>query len=352
MGNKNVKKLLCHGLVFAMVCTSFANASVSDAAAKKAKLAKKTLTITKGSSKKITIKNKKKKAKYKFKASNKKIKVYSSGKVKALKVGKAKVTVKEVYKKKTRKLGTVKVTVKQKKSNNTQTKATPTPTPVVTATPTPAVTATPTPAATATPTPKPTPTPAPTATVIYNNYFEDGDTKGFGGRGSSVEVSNSENHTDGGMNSMLCTGRSATWHGASMALYNLVETGSTYQFSAWVKQDSGNAETIAMKLQYTDLDGNTQYKSIIAGTDDGVSCPSGKWTELKGDYVIPDNDGDISMYFEVTTSDSIDFLVDDVIIIGKPVDNNKFNATTDQYQKMTEDSLFSTGNNARIKKSN
>lgn len=100
MGNKNRKKLLCHGLVLALVCSTAAGATVSDAAKKKAKLAKKSLTIPKGASKKIKIKYKKKKAKYKFKASNKKVKVYKSGKVKALKVGKAKVTVKEVYKKK------------------------------------------------------------------------------------------------------------------------------------------------------------------------------------------------------------------------------------------------------------
>ena len=118
MGNKNRKKLLCHGLVLALVCSTAAGATVSDAAKKKAKLAKKSLTIPKGASKKIKIKYKKKKAKYKFKASNKKVKVYKSGKVKALKVGKAKVTVKEVYKKKTRSLGKVTVKVTKKRVAN------------------------------------------------------------------------------------------------------------------------------------------------------------------------------------------------------------------------------------------
>ena len=41
MGNKNRKKLLCHGLVLALVCSTAAGATVSDAAKKKAKLAKK-----------------------------------------------------------------------------------------------------------------------------------------------------------------------------------------------------------------------------------------------------------------------------------------------------------------------
>lgn len=115
MGNKKGTKALCYAVVTAMTFTSLmapANAS----AAKKAKLAKKTLTIMQGKSKRIVIKNKKSKAKYKFKASNAKIKVTKTGKVTAVKAGKAKVTVKETYKKKTRKVGVVTVNVKAKKA--------------------------------------------------------------------------------------------------------------------------------------------------------------------------------------------------------------------------------------------
>lgn len=72
---------------------------------------------------------------------------------------------------------------------------------------------------------------------------------------------------------MLCTGRAATWHGASMDISKLCEAGSVYQFSAWVKQDSGKSEGIAMKVQYNDLDGNTQYTSIIGNGDQGKPVP-------------------------------------------------------------------------------
>lgn len=360
MGNKNVKKFLCHGLVLAMVCSMTAGATVSDAAkAKKAKLAKKSLTIVKGASKKIKIKNKKKKAKYTFKASKKKIvKVYSSGKVKALKVGKVKVTVKEIYKKKKRTLGkvTVKVTKKFDGNQTDSNKSTPTPpnTDNANVTPTPSTTngtGGNTNSSTPTATPTATPTPVPTEAVIYKNYFEDGDTNGFNGRGGSIEISNSENHTDGGKNSLLCTGRSANWHGTSMDITKLVEVGSAYKFSAWVKQDSGSAQDIAMKTQYNDLDGNTQYKSVIPGVTDGKTCASGQWVELSGEYTIPANDGGISLYFECPTSDSIDFLVDDVVIIGKPVNNDDktFSATAEQSAQMAQAGLYSAGNNARLK---
>lgn len=354
MGNKNAKKLLCHGLALAMAVSLVSGTAPSEAAAKKATLAKKSLTIVKGASKTIKIKNKKKKAKYKFKASNKKITVNKSGKVKALKTGSAKVTVKEVYKKKTRKVGTVKITVTKKKPSNTSsTNVTPTPTNVGGTTPTPTNGGDTGDNSTPTPTPTPTATPGLTDTVIYENFFEDGDTNGFTARGSgaaSIEISNSENHTLGGMNALHVTGRDATWNGAQLSITELVQVGNTYKFSAWVKQDSGSTESIAMKLQYKDLGGTDQYKSLIAGSDNGKDCPSGQWVELSGEYEIPEYDGDISLYFEVPTSETIDFLVDDVVITGKPVvASNDFQATETIMKKMAQASLCSAGNNARIK---
>ena len=100
MGNNKSMKILCYAVVTAMTFTSIVG-PVNASAAKKAKVAKKTLTITEGKSRKIVIKNKKSKAKYLFKASNAKIKVTKKGKVTAIKAGKAKVTVTEKLKKKT-----------------------------------------------------------------------------------------------------------------------------------------------------------------------------------------------------------------------------------------------------------
>ena len=366
MGNNKNMKILCYAVVTAMTFTSIVG-PVNVSAAKKAKVAKKTLTITEGKSRKIVIKNKKSKAKYLFKASNAKIKVTIKGQVTAVKAGKAKVTVTEKLKKKKRKIGVVTVKVKAKKA------VIPTAAPLVTSIPTgvpamvapsstPAVSASaqPTASASAQPTASAPASEAPTATpvktpdntektVVYNNYFEDGDTKGITGRGSSVEISQSENHTAGGMNSLLCTGRSANWHGASLSLSKLTETGSSYDFSAWVKQDTGSDQKIGLKLQYTDSEGTTQYKSVIDGVDDGLTCESGKWTELSGSYVIPEAEGDVSLYLEMSTDETADFLVDDLVITGKQTETTRFNPTTETYNTMKADSLLSTGNNARLK---
>lgn len=116
MGNNKRAKILCYAVVTAMTFTSVVG-PVNTSAAKKAKIAKKTLTITQGESQNIVIKNKKSKAKYLFKASNAKVKVTKKGKVTAVKVGKAKVTVTEKYKKKKRKVGVVAIRVKGKKTD-------------------------------------------------------------------------------------------------------------------------------------------------------------------------------------------------------------------------------------------
>lgn len=376
MGNKKGTKVLCYAVVTALTFTSLmtpANAS----AAKKAKIAKKTLTITQGKSQNIVIKNKKSKAKYLFKASNAKVKVTKKGKVTAVKVGKAKVTVTEKYKKKKRKVGVITIRVKGKKTvaptNRPNAGATelpvnaataapgvtpdtlPSGTPVASPSGTPAVLPSVTPAGSAAPesaSPSPTPTNKPDdteKTVVYNNYFEDGDTKGITGRGSSIEISQSENHTEGGMNSLLCTGRSADWHGASLSLSKLTETGSSYDFSAWVKQNTGSDQKIGLKLQYTDTNGKTQYKSIVAGVEDGVVCESGKWVELSGSYVIPKAEGDVTLYLEMSSNVKAEFLIDDLVICGKRAETTRFNPSTETYNTMKANSLLSTGNNARLK---
>ena len=169
------KQMLCMLMAASLLLQPQATASE----AKKASLAKKQITITVGKSKKISIKNKKKKAKYKFSSSKKKVaKVSSKGVIKGLKVGTAKITVKEKLKKKLRKVGII--VVKVKKVEKTEKGSMPTPAqtpktttliatdPAVTPTPMSTSTATPTPTSTSATSPTPacnTQAPTPKATV-------------------------------------------------------------------------------------------------------------------------------------------------------------------------------------------
>lgn len=116
----NIKKLSFLTLCAALTCTSFSTANITDAAAKTAKPAVKSLSMFVGNSKKIKIKNKKKTAVYSYTSSKKKVAAVSKkGLVKALKKGTATITVREKYKKKTKKIGSVKVVVRNMLKDNT-----------------------------------------------------------------------------------------------------------------------------------------------------------------------------------------------------------------------------------------
>ena len=169
MRKRGSQKLVVLFTVMAMLLSLCAQGDPVSAA-KKATLKQKKMTITKGKTKKITIKNKKKQRKYIFSTSKKKIATVSKkGVVKGKEVGKAVITVKEKYKvkkkNKKRVVGKVKVTVMAKKKPNTTDNSNQTATPVPgSQKPTVTVTSTLEPTATATNTPKPTPTAVPTPT--------------------------------------------------------------------------------------------------------------------------------------------------------------------------------------------
>lgn len=194
------------------------------------------------------------------------------------------------------------------------------------------------------------------AKVLYRNGFEDGELMGITGRGPvTLEVSNSE-HYGTGNNSLLCTGRSSTWNGVTLTIDSYVKAGETYEFYAYVKQNTGKDENLGLKLQYNDKNGETKYVNVKEGEpEEGVVCKSGEWVQLGGVHTIPEYEGEMSLYVECFTSDSADFLVDDLTIIGKPVagdsgeESKDFNPNTEVYRSMVEGGVFSTGNNARIK---
>ena len=144
---KRVFRSLCvYMLLFALVVTSSGLSNVASAASKKAskalKLSAKTVTVTAGKSKKVTVKNKPKKAKVQWSSKNKKIAKVKKGKITGVKAGKTKVICKVTYKKKGKKVTkkfTVKVTVKKKATKKLTKK------PTTKATTKPAVNATPAP---------------------------------------------------------------------------------------------------------------------------------------------------------------------------------------------------------------
>ncbi|MCH5252222.1 MAG: endo-1,4-beta-xylanase [Lachnospiraceae bacterium] len=120
---KILKKITTHIVIVGLCLTTIAPGAISDAKAKKPKLSKKNVTITKGKTKKIKLSRAGKKAKVTWKVSKKKIikltkKKKTYCKVKGLKKGSATLTCKVKIGKKPYKLK-CKVKVKNKKVVNT-----------------------------------------------------------------------------------------------------------------------------------------------------------------------------------------------------------------------------------------
>ncbi len=113
-----IRKAMAFALAGALVLTTVATGTTSEAA-KKTKLKTKKVSIYVKGKKKISITGKKAKHKYTFTSKKKKIaKVSKTGVITGVKAGKTTITVKDTWKqkgkKKTKKLGTINVTVKKK----------------------------------------------------------------------------------------------------------------------------------------------------------------------------------------------------------------------------------------------
>ncbi len=181
---------------------------------------------------------------------------------------------------------------------------------------------------------------------FYRNGFEDGQYQGIMGRGGvTLEVSTSVHH-DVGNNSLSVKGRTDTWHGIQLSLAKYVISGNTYDFKAYVKQDTGSEQTFDLGVQYKDAGGETKYNSVVGY---GKACASGEWTELAGSFQVPENASEIALYLQCSSSGTADFFVDDLSITGIPAENNEFKPNEELYNNMVKGGVFSTGNNARIK---
>lgn len=348
MQAKGLKKVMCFVLAGAMVFTSL---YISDdtSAAKKASLKTKKISVKEGKSKTITIKNRNKKMSYTFKSSKKSVaKVSKKGKVTGVKAGKAQITVKESYKvnkkTKSRKLGVCKVTVSGNNVVVTGTPSVPTTVPAQ-ATSTSKAAATAVVIPTSAPTSKPfigptaAPTevasPAPTRQPAYGTLsydFNDGNAELFEGSNSAE---------GDGSKCILADGTCSVKLGKTMVY------GGICNVSVKVKQDSGSEKdlTVGYDGEYLNFKQDGAYistKSVdpMSGTNVNA-CPSGEWKQIDVSFELPKYSYDFNLSF--TMKDNTKFLMDDVSIETMPYEGC-------EYAKMVENSTYSSGNNARIKK--
>ncbi|WP_171074929.1 endo-1,4-beta-xylanase [Nonomuraea basaltis] len=137
--------------------------------------------------------------------------------------------------------------------------------------------------------------------------FEDGTTQGWGPRGGDVSVAVTTDAARGGTSSLLTTGRTATWHGASIAAP--FARGVTYHVTAYARLVTGQpGSTIALTVQRTPTGGDTAYERVAAAT-----VTDGEWVRLAGTYLFSADSTDLQLYAESSDATSAYYL-DDIVI--------------------------------------
>lgn len=153
---------------------------------------------------------------------------------------------------------------------------------------------------------------------IFNDTFEDGFDNWSTRGDASIEVTSDYSHS--GDNSLYITGRTKGWHGAGCSKIKELRAGQTYSLSSYVMFQEGNDyEQINFAILYKDGNGTEQYKQIS-----NANVKKGEWTQIKGNYTIPSDATNVTLYFE-TPSNLIDFYIDDITAEGEPYDDS--NAT-------------------------
>ena len=155
---------------------------------------------------------------------------------------------------------------------------------------------------------------------FFHNTFDSG-TDSWSGRGSaSVKADTSEYYAGSG--SLYCSGREASWNGASRSLSpSVFKPGEKYSFSAVVKYTEGPAaQKFYLTLQY-EADGEVQYDKIAIAED----VPKDEWVQLANtSYRIPEGASNMQFYVE-TASDDYSFYVDEAVggVAGTAIDGPK-----------------------------
>ncbi len=155
----------------------------------------------------------------------------------------------------------------------------------------------------------------------FHNTFESG-TDSWTGRGSAKVESTSSQHY-AGSGSLYCSGREASWNGATRTLSSAVfKAGEEYSFSADVMYTEGpDTQKFYLTLQYENGTDETQYDKI-AIVD---AVPKGEWVQLYNpNYKIPENATNMQFYVE-TAKNEYSFYVDEAVggIAGLAIDGPK-----------------------------
>ena len=143
-------------------------------------------------------------------------------------------------------------------------------------------------------------------TIIFQDDFEGG-TNSWTGRGAASVEKNMLASSEG-RSSLLCSGRTSAWNGASKVLdESFFQAGMTYSFSVNAMYQTGEeTEEFKLTLQYTDSSGTVKYDNIAT-----KSASAGNWIQLSNtSYTLPSGGSSFEIYVE-TSETTTDFYIDE-----------------------------------------
>jgi endo-1,4-beta-xylanase len=112
--------------------------------------------------------------------------------------------------------------------------------------------------------------------------FEDG-TDGFGPRGDGVQVTRSTAVARTGTGSLLVTGRTQPWHGATVDVTGSLPVGTAVEISVWARLAAGQSPASLKVTVQRDNAGASAYEGV-AGASADVTADG--WTRLRGTYTL------------------------------------------------------------------
>ncbi len=144
---------------------------------------------------------------------------------------------------------------------------------------------------------------------VINPGFETGNTSGWFPFGSpSLVVETNQVHS--GAYACLVTNRTATYMGIAQSFVGVLQTGQTYNVSAWLKMAGGTNQTMYLTMQKTDGSGTTYVQPAVG------QVTTNAWMQLSGTYTYNPSATvtNLNLYAEVPTSATNSYYIDDVVV--------------------------------------
>lgn len=156
------------------------------------------------------------------------------------------------------------------------------------------------------------PGPPPNTTGL-SSTFEDGTTDGWASRTGTETVAVSSADAHSGVNSLLTTGRTATFQGPNFNVTNVMFNGSRYKVSVWAKLAPGEAATQLRVSLQRNAGSITTFHTVVGNTN----VTADAWVRLTTTYDVALANTSLFLYVE-SASGTPSFYIDDVEVTYVP----------------------------------